>query len=318
MHVRLPALTSSSSEGRVAVKQFLIEVGRMDLTPDILVVVSELIANAVIHARTELTLSVELVGDGVEVAVTDGSQVLPHWSPRSPTSISGRGLPLVVRLSRAWGVEPLPGGGKRVWAQVDAKSVQSDPASPEDLVELWSDEPWPVEPPAATGIDIDLVIDVQAMLDSRSHTEDLVRDLQLTLLSAADAVDAGTASVDDTTLVGLARQVDAANTEFHDARRQIFDQTVAAARRKQPRTLLRLRLHLDDSDRARQWLEALDAADRLTEEGTLLLPAFPAEMTQFRRRYIATIIDHLAATPAQRNRLADDLGHESEGRPPRL
>lgn len=297
MHVRLQPLSSSSSAGRVAVRQFLIDVGRMDLTPDILVVVSELIANAVMHARTEMTLSVELDGDGVQVAVTDGSHVLPHWSPRSPTSMSGRGLPLVVRLSRDWGVEPLPDGGKRVWATVDATSVLDDVSSPEDLMELWSDQAWPAKPAAESGIDLD--VDVQAMLDSRAHTEDLVRDLQLTVLSAGDAVDAGTATSDDTTLVGLARQLETVNEQFHDARRQMFNQTVSAARRHQTQATLHLRLQHTDADCAQRWLAALDEADRLTAEGTLLLPQFPAEMTAFRQQYIGTIIDRLALVPEQ-------------------
>lgn len=181
-----------------------------------------------------------------------------------------------------------------MWAQVDTASVRADTNSAEDLVEQWTDEPWPAEPAASAGIDIDVDIDVQAMLDSRAHTEDLVRDLQLTLLSVGAAADAGTASRDDTTLVALARQLDAANEDFHDARRQMFDQTVAAARRDQLQTRLHLRLQRADVARARRWLAALDEADRLTAAGTLLLPPFPAGMIAFRRQYIAAIIDRLS------------------------
>ena len=300
MQVRLRALASSSSEGRVAVRDFLLSIDRMDLTPDILLVVSELVANAVMHARTPMTLSAETDGDGVRVAVADGSHVLPHWSPRSPTSMAGRGLPLIARLSRSWGVEPLPGGGKRVWATVDATSVLADPSRPEELLELWADQPWPVEPVAARGIDVDLEVDVQAMLDSRAHTEDLVRDLRLTLLSVGDDVEAGRASDDETTLVALARQLDTANEQFHDARRQMFDQTGAAARRHEAHTTLHLRLQPADATRARRWLAALDEADRLTNQGTLLLPAFPVDMVAFRRRYIASIVGHLTGVPSPR------------------
>lgn len=300
MQVRLRPLASSSSEGRVAVRDFLQGIDRMDLTPDILLVVSELVANAVMHARTPMTLTAETDGDGVRVAVADGSHVLPHWSPRSLTSMAGRGLPLIARLSRSWGVEPLPGGGKRVWATVDATSVLADPSSPEDLLELWADQPWPVEPVAARGVDVDLEVDVQAMLDSRAHTEDLVRDLQLTLLSVGSDVEAGLASEVDVTLVGLARQLDTANEQFHDARRQMFDQTVAAARRHEAHATLHLRLQPADATRARRWLAALDEADRLTDQGTLLLPAFPADMVAFRRRYIGCIVERLAGVPSRR------------------
>jgi anti-sigma regulatory factor (Ser/Thr protein kinase) len=300
VQLRLPPLPSSSASARVAVRQFLLDADLADLTPDVLVVVGELVANAVMHARTELSLSLELDRDGVRVAVADGSHALPYWSPRSETSLAGRGLPLVVRLSRDWGVEPLPGGGKRVWAAVDATSVCCDPSSPEALLELWSDQAWPEEPVAESGIDVDVDVDVQDMLDSRAHTEDLVRDLQLTILSSGAAVDAGTASTDATTLVRLARQLDTANEQFHDARRQMFDQTVSAARREQSQATLHLRLQPTDAESARRWLAALDEADRLTVAGTLLLPQFPPEMTAFRRCYIGTIIDRLGAVAEPR------------------
>lgn len=177
---------------------------------------------------------------------------------------------------------------------MDTASVLTDASSPDDLIELWTDEPWPVESDAPAGIDIDLEIDVQAMLDSRAHTEDLVRDLQLTLLSVGAAADAGTASRDETTLVRLARQVHTANEQFHDARRQMFDQTVEAARQHQRQTTLHLSLQRTDVVLARRWLEALDEADRLTAAGTLLLPPFPKAMTAFRRQYIGAIIDRLS------------------------
>ena len=294
MQLRLPPLSSGAQAGRVRVRQYLGEVGRTDLTEDVVLVMTELVANAVLHARTEMILALELHGDGVRISVTDGSHVLPHWSPSSPTSLSGRGLPLVARLSERWGVDSLPDGGKSVWAQLDAASVLSENDGPDDSMELWTDEPWPVEPESLAGIDVELDIDVQAMLDSRAHTEDLVRDLQLTLLSAGAAADAGTATDDETTLVGLARQVDAANEQFHDARRQMFDQTVAAAGRHQSRATLHLRLQPNDVGCARRWLEALDEADRLTAAGTLLLPPFPPEMTSFRRHYIGAIIERLS------------------------
>ncbi|MBW3648898.1 MAG: ATP-binding protein, partial [Actinobacteria bacterium] len=56
-------------------------------------VMTELVANAVMHARTEMILSVELEGDSVRVSVADGSHILPRWSPSSPTSLSGLSAP---------------------------------------------------------------------------------------------------------------------------------------------------------------------------------------------------------------------------------
>ena len=55
-----------------------------------------------------------------------------------------------------------------------------------------------------------------------------------------------------------------------------------------------------DAEPAAAWLAALDEADALAADGQLLLPAFPHDMTQFRRQYIADIIAQLnAADPAR-------------------
>lgn len=294
MQVRLPLSPSSAYAARKAAAAFLARLGRDDLRDGVALVASELVANAVMHARTDMVLSVEPEGDGVRVAVTDGSEVLPRWTLASETATSGRGLLLVRRLSRHWGVDPLPDGGKRVWADIDAGSLDDDASSPDDLMELWSDEPWPAPSTEAaeTGVEVTLEIDVQAMLDSRAHTDDLVRDLQLTLLDAADEESASPAS---SAVVALARRLDAANDAFREARRQMFDQTVGAARRREAHTTLHLRLQPTDALAARRWLEALDEADAQTSAGDLLVPPFPAELVAFRRAYIGDLIAGLGA-----------------------
>jgi anti-sigma regulatory factor (Ser/Thr protein kinase) len=88
---------------------------------DLEVVLSELMGNSVRHARP-IAGGVLLVGwrvcDGeVSVRVTDGgssSRVEPRES--SPLSDSGRGLQIVERLSRAWGVTEHAGALRTVWA----------------------------------------------------------------------------------------------------------------------------------------------------------------------------------------------------------
>jgi anti-sigma regulatory factor (Ser/Thr protein kinase) len=77
---------------------------------------SELVTNAVIHARTELRLRVELRGELLHLAVRDGNpwQLRPATIP-DPEAEGGRGLWLVDQLARAWGVNRHPDGGKVVW-----------------------------------------------------------------------------------------------------------------------------------------------------------------------------------------------------------
>lgn len=53
----------------------------------------------------------------------------------------------------------------------------------------------------------------------------------------------------------------------------------------------------DTAAAARRWIEALVDADTLTAAGALLVPPFPTEMTAFRQRYIAEIVEQLEAAP---------------------
>ena len=74
---------------------------------------SELVTNAVVHARTPVRLTV--YHDTVlTVEVADGSPVLPAPSPISPDDDRGRGLTLVAKLADRWGARP-EGTGKVVW-----------------------------------------------------------------------------------------------------------------------------------------------------------------------------------------------------------
>ncbi len=243
MQVRLPPSSESAQAARVAVTDFLVRLGRGDLTDDVTLIAAELVANAILHARTELVVSVDHAGDGVRITVADSSSILPRWTSSSPTSTAGRGLLLVERLSRRWGFEPLPGGGKTVWAEIDTCATYDLDRSPDELLASWPDEPWPALCVADPEVDVDVKIDVQAMLSSRAHTEELVRDLQLTLLNAANQ-DAPTEA--KAQVVDLARRLDAANEDFHEARRQIYNQTISARRDHRTETTLRLRLRRSD------------------------------------------------------------------------
>jgi anti-sigma regulatory factor (Ser/Thr protein kinase) len=81
--------------------------------------VSELVSNVVLHARTPCSLSVDLSGDRVRVEVRDGSDRLPGIALRTdPLAQSGRGLQLVVALSHRHGIELRPEGGKMVWFEL--------------------------------------------------------------------------------------------------------------------------------------------------------------------------------------------------------
>ncbi|WUF58965.1 SpoIIE family protein phosphatase [Streptomyces tubercidicus] len=83
-----------------------------------LLVVSELVTNAIAHTQGEVRLDLTLSADRLRIGVNDAS-------PRSPVkpasvdweSTGGRGLLLVEAMSASWGSVPLS-GGKQVWSEI--------------------------------------------------------------------------------------------------------------------------------------------------------------------------------------------------------
>ena len=80
--------------------------------------VSELVTNAVLHARTNFAVQVTLTATAIRVSVTDGSPILPERRNYSFLHPTGRGLHLVDSLSDRWGVD-LESTGKTVWFELD-------------------------------------------------------------------------------------------------------------------------------------------------------------------------------------------------------
>ena len=82
---------------------------------------SELAANAVQHARSDMTVIVRYLGDVVRVEVGDGSREQPRPRQADDDDLDGRGLALVEALSKEWGVLPTR-TGKRVWCDVSVET----------------------------------------------------------------------------------------------------------------------------------------------------------------------------------------------------
>ncbi len=81
--------------------------------------VSELVSNVVLHARTPCVLEIDRSGRRIRVSVRDGSDRMPGGQTRSdPLAQSGRGMVLVEGLSSGHGVERLAEGGKSVWFEL--------------------------------------------------------------------------------------------------------------------------------------------------------------------------------------------------------
>ena len=89
--------------------------GRGDLVEDAVLLTSEVVTNAIVHAGTDLVVTVGLDGPRARVAVRDDDVTAPR--KREPTLESGRGLTLVEALAGSWGTFSY-GDGKAVWFEL--------------------------------------------------------------------------------------------------------------------------------------------------------------------------------------------------------
>jgi DNA-binding NarL/FixJ family response regulator len=79
--------------------------------------VSEVVTNAIVHAGTQVEVSVELRPAAVRIEVGDKEAGVPEPRIAADEDTSGRGMALVEALASAWGVDSRP-GGKVVWFEV--------------------------------------------------------------------------------------------------------------------------------------------------------------------------------------------------------
>ena len=114
--LQVSAEPASASVAREFVSSQLLTAGLPHLVDDLRLVVSELVTNAISHARTSSTVVLERSGPSVTLTVRDCSPSLPLLRAADSMAGGGRGLGIVDVLSRDWGVTSSLGEPKSVWA----------------------------------------------------------------------------------------------------------------------------------------------------------------------------------------------------------
>lgn len=133
---QLPPVARSVPQARQHVGAALRQWGLDGLADTACLLTSELVTNAVLHARTSMTVSIVEKDNGVRVSVTDGSPVPVALRRHSTTATTGRGLQLLDQLADAWSVEEA-GGGKTVWFTLSAgRDPWQRPASATRLAQV--------------------------------------------------------------------------------------------------------------------------------------------------------------------------------------
>jgi hypothetical protein len=120
---RFTPVTTSASEARTFVCLHLVEHHLPYLVEDIRLVVSELVTNSVLHARTALTVRIQAMPACVMLTVHDESSSAPVTGVARVDATGGRGMDVVEQCSSDWGVSPGIRGDKSVWASFAVRPV---------------------------------------------------------------------------------------------------------------------------------------------------------------------------------------------------
>ena len=99
------------------VRDRLIDGDAADQMERAMIVTSELVTNAVMHARTVIGLRVAVHARLVRIEVSDDNPRHPVAATCPPDSTTGRGLALVSAMTTSWGVHD-HARGKVVWAEL--------------------------------------------------------------------------------------------------------------------------------------------------------------------------------------------------------
>jgi len=116
----LPCTPAASGDARHVTRRRLGELLSEDALDDVLLVVSELVANAVVHGRGEVVIELAFDGRHVSGLVGDEGGGF-RWAPPAagPRGARGHGLELVARLADSWSLED---GSSRVRFEIAAQA----------------------------------------------------------------------------------------------------------------------------------------------------------------------------------------------------
>jgi sigma-B regulation protein RsbU (phosphoserine phosphatase) len=212
----LPPDGRSAGVARRTLQRALNDAGLDVMLDDALLLVTELVTNAVVHAGTDIELHIEVGAGSARVEVVDHSAgTLPvlHGDPDAPRE-GGRGIYLLDVLAREWGTRHFA-GGKSVWFALG-------------LVDRSAPRPLPLrrqDPgPAADPPDLSWLLGLPADLEERLTPSQLLAELLHRLcvgmdLSAGWLLTQGSAEDDPWELVA-AHDASAPGPDPDEVRRQ--------------------------------------------------------------------------------------------------
>jgi GAF domain-containing protein len=177
----LPPTGRSAALARRQVERLLEDADLSGLVDEALLLVTELVTNAVVHAGTEIELRLETSSAGLRVEVIDRSPgSLPVINPApAETREGGRGVFLLDALATEWGTRHFS-GGKSVWFQLGpSREPVASPVLPPVLDRTGQPAPG-----------LDWLVGLPADLEQKISSAQLIGELVHRLVEAFD-LDAG-------------------------------------------------------------------------------------------------------------------------------
>jgi anti-sigma regulatory factor (Ser/Thr protein kinase) len=242
---------------------------------------SELVTNAVLHARTELTLVLERSDHRVRISVKDHSLAPATLRHYRPDALTGRGLGVVAALSDTWGISAAA-DGKVVWAELGTDDAPAGPR-PAELGSAPSTPPAGV--PDARRVRF-VGVPVDGYLELQAHNDALFRELELISIELERDNGAAVAAP-------LADLVDQLYWRFRGQRDSYRDGVAAAWARGEPTVDLETTASPASVGPARGYLELLEQSDELCRTGVLLTPEPSAAVRALRRWFVDQLADQL-------------------------
>jgi anti-sigma regulatory factor (Ser/Thr protein kinase) len=124
----IPADSAAIGRARRFAAAFLQEQGMAELTETVVLLVSELVTNAILHSGSKAELRLVLTDAGLRAECRDTSSATPFVKQYSETATTGRGMVIVDALAKSWGAET-DEAGKVVWFTLDLGSEVGQPVA---------------------------------------------------------------------------------------------------------------------------------------------------------------------------------------------
>lgn len=272
----------------------LTESGRVSDGDIVELLVSELVTNAVLHARSRVVLSVHVEGEILRIEVRDTEPTLPTARVHDQESQTGRGLELVDLLSNRWGAEldaPSSSGpqGKTVWFELmSAPDLAAPPwESQGQETDLVSDTVGLLHPVCLEGIPLALY------RASQEHGEGLIREFLLMAI--------GDTNTDiDTVPARLVLLSEELTERLAGESASVRAQVVDAEKHGDERIDLVMKLPQEAAAMLAGIVELMEEADRYCADGALLTLEAPAEVRRFRRWCVGEIAAQLGGEASSR------------------